>query len=590
MRLAARWLAPLAVALTMAMAAAQPPQAHGKPKQASKAKANSKKKSPKAAKGSRPAPVMPHVEVGLAAGAPGSVDYAAALACQQALQEQMARLGGAVTGLYVADGATGATLFSHQAERPLNPASNTKLVSTAAAIALLGADYRYATRVVGAMPAQGVVSGGVYLRGNYDPTLDTADIAALAQSVAQAGITRIEGPLYVGNPATRDGIYGGGFSVRVAAGKVGKAPSLSLFPPLPGVVLVNRATTTGKRRSAISVRTEAGRDEQGAAVIRVIVSGKVRKGRAVSHHVAPKHVGRFTAELLKWRLAGAGVTVAGDVELRAFDDFVAGLAASGTLATDLAVHESAPLATIIATVNKRSVNWLADRVIYTAAAIAGNTEPSRAIGLDAMYAWLAAMPGVGRATVHFDTGSGLSYETRISAAQIVATLRAAGGYSHLLAEGSAAAFRDSLAIGGKDGTLRARFKHALQGRVLGKTGTLNPVIALGGFLTPAKGARSRRELVFAIVSNELRPRQHGIAKAAHEQMVKALADYLDGQIARDAVDTPPFEASPDPATPASEPTELSDEMPIGHSADAPAVTEEVIPEVPDEANAPATTP
>ncbi|MBK9070217.1 MAG: D-alanyl-D-alanine carboxypeptidase [Myxococcales bacterium] len=495
-----------------------------------------------------------------------------------------------MTGLYVADSATGATLFSHQAERPLNPASNTKLVSTAAAIALLGADYQYATRVVGAMPKQGVVAGGVYLRGNYDPTLDTADIAALAQAVAQAGITSIEGNVYIGNPATRDGIYGGGYSVRVAAGKVGKAPSLSLFPPLPGVVLVNRATTTGKRRSAISVRTEAGRDDHGAAILRVIVTGKVRKGRAVSHHVAPKHVGRFTAELLKWRLAGAGVAVAGHVEVREFDEFVAGLAAAGTLATDLAVHESAPLAAIIATVNKRSVNWLADRVIYTAAAIAGQAEPSRTLGIEAMYAWLADMPGVSRAAVNFDTGSGLSYETRISAAHIVATLRAAGGYSHLLAEGAAAAFRASLAVGGQDGTLRARFKHGLHGRVLGKTGTLNPVIALGGFLTPAKGAHSRRELVFAIVSNELRPRQHGVAKVAHEQMVKALADYLDGQIARDALEGPAPEAAAETAADAAEPAELSDEMPTGHSADAPAVTEEVIPEVEDEPTVPASAP
>src|SRR5882724_2692109 len=76
-----------------------------------------------------------------------------------------------VTGLFVADARTGEALFSVNADDALNPASNVKMISTATALELLGADFRYPTRLFGATPDAGVVHGDVYLLGSYDPTL-----------------------------------------------------------------------------------------------------------------------------------------------------------------------------------------------------------------------------------------------------------------------------------------------------------------------------------------------------------------------------------------------------------------------------------
>src|SRR5215470_16704822 len=81
-------------------------------------------------------------------------------------------LAAGTTGLFVADAKTGEPLFAVNADDALNPASNVKMISTATALELLGADFRYPTRVLGPTPADGVVRGDVYLLGSHDPTLN----------------------------------------------------------------------------------------------------------------------------------------------------------------------------------------------------------------------------------------------------------------------------------------------------------------------------------------------------------------------------------------------------------------------------------
>src|SRR6185503_14155775 len=101
---------------------------------------------------------------------------------QRLLRGPLLRNG--VTGLFVADARTGETLFSVNADDPLNPASNVKMISTATALELLGPDFRYPTRLLGATPDGGAVRGDVYLLGSYDPTLTAADLDNIASAVA----------------------------------------------------------------------------------------------------------------------------------------------------------------------------------------------------------------------------------------------------------------------------------------------------------------------------------------------------------------------------------------------------------------------
>src|SRR5207248_3049258 len=96
-----------------------------------------------------------------------------------------AELATGTTGVYVVDAKTGDPLFAINADDKLNPASNVKMISTATALELLGADFRYPTRVLRGTPDDaGVLHGDVYLLGSYDPTLTDKDFDELGAQLA----------------------------------------------------------------------------------------------------------------------------------------------------------------------------------------------------------------------------------------------------------------------------------------------------------------------------------------------------------------------------------------------------------------------
>src|SRR4051812_29360758 len=99
-------------------------------------------------------------------------------------------------GVEVMQASNGDVLFAHNAAVQFNPASNTKMLTTAAAMSYLGADFRYHTALYGPDPdADGVVHGDVVLRGSGDPSLVTTDVAEIARALAARGVQRIEGDL-----------------------------------------------------------------------------------------------------------------------------------------------------------------------------------------------------------------------------------------------------------------------------------------------------------------------------------------------------------------------------------------------------------
>lgn len=427
------------------------------------------------------------------------------------------------TGLYVVDAATGAEMFAVHPDDPLNPASNVKLVATATALAAVGPDFRYTTQVLGAPPtADGTIAGGVYLRGSFDPTLAPRHLDELAADLAARGVTAIDGDVVIGTPATRDGIYRARVTVSVAASEPGAAPTVTVSPASGFVEVVNRATTSKRakvKRGGIAVSSQP-ITVDGQPRLRITVTGAVGKGRSTSRMVATKERNWFTAHLFRAALERAGIAVGG-VRTADLEAFVT--AGGAHLPVPLAEHRSAPLSALIAQINKRSINWLADRVVSTTVALRRGTLPDLHDGVDAMYGWLDERAAVTQSEAVLDTGSGLSYRTELSPRQLVRVVRAATGYQRAeLATPAAIAFRNSLAIGGVDGTLRGRFRSPLRGRVQAKTGTLTGVIALSGLLHGPDG----RAVVFSLVSNGHPAGRKGTVRAAHEQIVGVLDRYL----------------------------------------------------------------
>ena len=98
------------------------------------------------------------------------------------------------TSAIAVDASTGTVLFSHNAALPVHPASNEKLPVSWAALTRLGSDYRFTTEVLGVGRRAGTAwEGDLYLRGDGDPTLTSADIAGLAATLRARGIRRVTG-------------------------------------------------------------------------------------------------------------------------------------------------------------------------------------------------------------------------------------------------------------------------------------------------------------------------------------------------------------------------------------------------------------
>ena len=429
-----------------------------------------------------------------------------------------------ITGLFVADARTGEALFAVNADQALNPASNVKMISTATALELLGAEFHYSTRLLAGTPDHGVVRGDAYLLGTYDPTLTLTDLDDIAAAVAARGVTRIDGSLVVGPDPSRDGVYRAVVPVEIRAGEPG-TPPIATAPATMDLVTtkVTATTLSTPGRPRLTYKLESSTDAAGHPRLQLAIAGTIGRGAATTYPLVTRERTAAAADGLRAALRSHGVAVGGDFKTAELGDFLAQAIADGNVPTELGRHDSARLAEIIAHINKWSINWLADRVIMTAAALVERQPPSMELALAAMYDWLGRHPRIARSDLVVDTGSGLSYHTRISPHELVSIVRSAGGFTP---DGDAAlahAWLDSLSIAGTDGTLSSRFRGGeTRGRIRGKTGTLSTVIALSGVLE----ADPQRPLAFSLVTNGDVPLSSRYVRRAHEQLVGLLCRYL----------------------------------------------------------------
>ncbi|MDQ3368728.1 MAG: D-alanyl-D-alanine carboxypeptidase [Myxococcota bacterium] len=475
---------------------------------------------------------------------PLTAEEATAEEIQKLLRGPQLRRG--VTGLYVADARTGEPLFAVNATDQLNPASNVKMISTATALELLGPAFRYPTRLLGPAPTGGVVRGDVYLLGSYDPTLSATDLHEIATTMARAGITSIDGSITVSSDPTRDGIYRSVIPVEITAGEPGQAPTAQV-PANFDLLDVKVVAVTSKQahRPKLTYTTELVRTEQNYPRIRLTIGGKLGKGGATMYPLWTKQRTANAAYSMIAALRANSISITGEMKVADLGDFVSDAVLAGTLPIELGRHESRALGDIVKRINKWSVNWLSDRVVMTAAALARREQPSMELALQSMYGWLARHPHIDKAGVVIDTGSGLSYRSKITSRDLVAVVRAAGGFLDGADAGTAEAWLGSLAVAGSDGTLRSRFRGTeAAGRVLGKTGTLSTVIALSGILDTDPA----RPLAFALITNTDAPLAKRLVRRAHEQVISEICKYL-AKTTKTAVPAGGAHLAPVPPTP-----------------------------------------
>src|SRR5262245_51266154 len=275
-----------------------------------------------------------------------------------------------VTGLFVADARSGEPLFAVNADDPLNPASNIKMISTATALELLGPSFRYSTRLLGGAPdAKGVIKGDIYLLGTWDPTLGVDDMDKLAEQVAAKGVRQLDGDVLVGSDPTRDGIYRAMVPVEITAGEPGQPPTATTPAGWDLIEVDASAAKTEKRtrkRHRLTFKTETITNAQGKKRLRLTIGGTIGKEGETMYPLYTRERTLVSAHALRAALRSHSITVNGDVRVMELGDFIGDSVAGSGLPVELARHESLALQDIVARINKWSVNWLADRVVMTA--------------------------------------------------------------------------------------------------------------------------------------------------------------------------------------------------------------------------------
>lgn len=439
------------------------------------------------------------------------------------LEGSLAGAKGTRFGALVVDEATGAPLFSHDADEPLVPASNMKLLTTAAALARLGRDFAHETRVMaGGPPRDGVLEGDLVVVGDGDPTISRRFdpdplLSDWAEALWRAGVRRITGDVVADDRAFDDvrlhpdwdpddaerwyGAEVGALSLNdncidVTVAGSPQGAKVTLAPDTTFVTVDVAAALTEVRKQHVFSLARTGPD------LRTIrVTGRVwSRADGYTSSIPVRDPGLFFATVLRERLAARGIEVAGQAR-RARD---------GDPAPRFTLHRRlAPLPRTLEVTNHRSQNFYAECLAKTLGRKhgGGGTWDGAARVLTAF----ARSCGADQDEVRVRDGSGLSRENRLSAAALVAILRAAASGP------DAAIFRDSLAAPGEEGTLQRRLRDLPRGASLrAKTGTLTGVAALSGYLDVGG-----RRVVFAVIGNG-----GGGGRAQLDALVVALARRL----------------------------------------------------------------
>jgi D-alanyl-D-alanine carboxypeptidase/D-alanyl-D-alanine-endopeptidase (penicillin-binding protein 4) len=183
-------------------------------------------------------------------------------------------------------------------------------------------------------------------------------------------------------------------------------------------------------------------------------------------------------------------------------------------AVRLYVYKSPALAEIVREMDKVSNNFVAEMLLKTVGAEVKGTPGSWAKGISAAEEYLAEL-GVPKGTFVMKNGSGLNDTNRFTPSQIITLLGAVANKSTFYPE-----YASSLGIAGRDGTIRSRMEGSVaEGRLRGKTGTLENVAALSGYVTLASGEM----LAYSILVNGITKRQHHPAVASIDDLGVAIA-------------------------------------------------------------------
>ncbi len=441
------------------------------------------------------------------------------LSLPQVVQEKLKLVGVAesAVGVYVSEVGS-MPIVSVNADVAMNPASVMKMITTYAGLEILGPAYSWQTVLyANGQITNGVLQGDLVIKGYGDPKLDLENFWLLIHRLRQTGLREITGDLILdhthydipnddpgafdGQPYRTYNILPEALLINYRSSAIVLSPQLedntvrAIADPLPdSLLLLNNLKLTrhacGDWRNSLNVEIHAGGDHSKNML--VILNGSYSAQCGKQAYMLGLHdSASYTRDLFKRLWMQQGGLFHGDVVTAQAPD---GLPL-------LKVYQSPPLTEIIRGINKFSNN-IAARQLYLTLGTAGDRQSERspatlAKSEMAIKQWLATKQ-MNFPELVIENGSGLSRRGQISAKHMGQLLQAAF-QSPVMPE-----FVSSLPIAAVDGTLRKRFTgSSVSGMAHMKTGTLNNVRALAGYMLDKSG----RRMVVVIFVNHARSTQ-----------------------------------------------------------------------------------
>jgi serine-type D-Ala-D-Ala carboxypeptidase/endopeptidase (penicillin-binding protein 4) len=420
-----------------------------------------------------------------------------------------ARLGGAMSaagswsGAYVFNATSGRPVFAWRHTTPRILASNTKLFTTAAALARFGVEGTLTTEVrgTGSLDARGIYRGDLYLVGGGDPTFGSqsftaraygggATVEALAAQLDRIGIERVAGRV-LGDESAFDSLRGGpdsGYGTSIWVGPLSalgynrglaneNGSSFQASPP--AFAAARLADALRRRRIAVTGAPRAGAAPASARILAAVTSPPMERLAALTNKPSDNYFAEMLVKALGMRIA----------------------------TPDRSASDESPSS------DSQAERGLVTRAPSTAQTLTQPEPRVIARGTTAGGAKIAARfaSRLGGGPTRLADGSGLSRLNRASPYRVVKLLLALRERDEFLA------FNRSLSIAGRDGTLGTRMRGGpARGHCRGKTGTLSNVSAVSGYCR----ARSGDTYVFSILMNGVDP--YG-ARSIQDGMLQSLA-------------------------------------------------------------------
>lgn len=440
----------------------------------------------------------------------------------------------AFLGVLIVDADSGKTIYELNADKFFTPASNTKLFTTVLAMATLGPDYRFRTTIetTGAIDSAGRLRGDLVLVGRGDPNFSNRKmpfdaknpidgppdkpLADLADAIVAKGVKEIDGdivaddsyfpyapypegwaigdaPFYYGAPISAICLDDNSLDLKVTPGDHVGAPAWITVEPWPGYDVYAYSVTTGATDSPVQFDVV---EEPGPK--QFLLRGSIPLGHAtVDEPLAMPNPAEYTANVLKELLEARGVRITGDARAQHAPPPAEGMAldppspaAAEPAPTVLAERASQPLIEIVRVINKVSQNLHAEILLRTVAKEKMGVG-SLSAGLNVEKSFLNSA-GVPDGEVDLDDGSGLSRENLVTPRAVVALLE------YVRRQPWGDAYFSTLPVAGVDGTLDNRMKGTpAEGRLEGKTGSVEHTQAVSGFATTVRG----EHLLFSMFDN-----------------------------------------------------------------------------------------